>query len=132
MFRPTLADTFLPAVLLILLTPQSATAAAAMSDTSAYLRLTWGLLVVLGVILILYALMKKRFSLLNSSAKNTIKVLEIRHLMPKKSICLIEVKGREYLLGISTDNISLIASLPPTPESSFAAVLEQSAAGTAP
>lgn len=131
MLRPTLADTFLPAALLILLTPQTATAAAGMSDTSAYLRLTWGLLVVLGVILILYALVKKRFSLLNSSEKSTIKVLEIRHLMPKKSVCLIEVKGREYLLGISTDTISLIASLPPAPESSFAAVLEQSASGTA-
>ncbi|RPH43375.1 MAG: flagellar biosynthetic protein FliO [Desulfobulbaceae bacterium] len=101
-----------------------------MSDTSAYLRLTWGLLIVLGIILIFYALAKKRFSLLNSSEKNLIKVLEIRHLMPKKSICLIEVRGREYLLGIGADNVSLIAGLSQDSESTFAAILEKSTSAT--
>jgi len=126
MFKPTLADTITPAILLVLLSPQTATAAAEMSDTSAYLRLTWGLLIVLGIILIFYALAKKRFSLLNSSEKNLIKVLEIKHLMPKKSICLIEVRGREYLLGIGADNVSLIAGLPQNSESTFASILEKS------
>jgi len=130
MFKPTLADTIPPAVLLVLLSPQTATAAAEMSDTSAYLRLTWGLLIVLGIILIFYALAKKRFSLLNSSEKNLIKVLEIRHLMPKKSICLIEVRGREYLLGIGADNVSLIAGLSQDSESTFAAILEKSTSAT--
>jgi len=126
MFKPTLADTITPAILLVLLSPQTATAAAEMSDTSAYLRLTWGLLIVLGIILIFYALAKKRFSLLNSSEKNLIKVLEIRHLMPKKSVCLIEVRGREYLLGIGAENVSLIAGLPQNSESTFASILEKS------
>lgn len=130
MFKPTLVDTFAPAALLVLLSPQTATAAAEMSDTSAYLRLTWGLLIVLGIILIFYALAKKRFSLLNSSEKNLIKVLEIRHLMPKKSICLIEVRGREYLLGIGADNVSLIAGLSQNSESTFAAILEKSSGAT--
>lgn len=126
MLKPTLVDAFLPATLLVLLTPQPATAAAGMSDMAAYLRLTWGLLIVLGIMLILYALVRKRFSLLHSPEKSAIKVLEIRHLMPKKSLCLIEVKGREYLLGISAENISLIASLSAVPENSFAAILENS------
>jgi len=126
MFKPTLADTITPAILLVLLSPQTATAAAEMSETSAYLRLTWGLLIVLGIILIFYALAKKRFSLLNSSEKNLIKVLEIRHLMPKKSVCLIEVRGREYLLGIGAENVSLIAGLPQNSESTFASILEKS------
>ncbi len=126
MFKPTLADTITPAILLVLLSPQTATAAAEMSETSAYLRLTWGLLIVLGIILIFYALAKKRFSLLNSSEKNLIKVLEIKHLMPKKSICLIEVRGREYLLGLGADNVSLIAGLPQNSDSTFAAILEKS------
>jgi len=130
MFKPTLADTITPAILLVLLSPQTATAAAEMSDTSAYLRLTWGLLIVLGIILIFYALAKKRFSLLNSSEKNLIKVLEIRHLMPKKSVCLIEVRGREYLLGIGAENVSLIAGLPQNSESTFAAILEKSSSAT--
>ncbi len=129
MLKPTLSDTFLPAAVLVLFTPQSATAAAAiMSDTAAYFRLTWGLLIVLGIILILYALARKRFSLLHSPEKSAIKVVEIRHLMPKKSLCLIEVKGREYLLALNSDNISLIADLAVSAETSFAAALEKSAA----
>ena len=126
MSRPALTSTFAPAALLVLLSPQMATAAAEISDTSAYLRLTWGLLIVLGIILIFYALAKKRFSLLSSSEKNLIKVLEIKHLMPKKSICLIEVRGREYLLGIGADNVSLIAGLPQNSDSTFASILEKS------
>ena len=71
MFRPTLADTFAarspscPAH-----TAAGNRRGAGMSDTSAYLRLTWGLLIVLGIILVFYALFKKRFSLLNSSEKS--------------------------------------------------------------
>lgn len=126
--KPTFSDTLLPAAVLVLFTPQPATAAAAMSNTAAFLRLTWGLVVVLGIILILYGLVRKRFSLLHSPDKSAIKVVEIRHLMPKKSLCLIEVKGREYLLGISSDNISLIADLAAPADNSFAATLEQSTA----
>ncbi len=129
MLKPTLSDTLPPAAILVLFTPQPATAATTiMSDTAAYFRLTWGLLVVLGIILILYALVRKRFSLLHSSEKSAIKVVEMRHLMPKKSLCLVEVKGREYLIGISADNISLIADLAVSAEPSFAAALEKSAA----
>ncbi len=124
--KPTLSGTMPPAIAVVLLTPQPATAAALMTDMAPYFRLTWGLLIVLGIILILYALVRKRFSLLHSPGKSSIKVVEIRHLMPKKSLCLIEVKGQEYLLGISSDNISLIATIPVSPDSSFAAALEQS------
>lgn len=128
MLKPTLSETFLPAAILVFFTPQPARATAIISDTAAYFRLTWGLLVVLGIILILYALIRKRFSLLHSPEKSVIKVVEIRHLMPKKSLCLIEVKGREYLIGISADNISLIADLAVSTENSFAAALEKSTA----
>jgi flagellar protein FliO/FliZ len=130
--RPTFTDTLAPVALLLLCTPQSAMAAAELGDTTAFFRLTWGLLVVLGIMLILYALVRKRFSLFPSPAKGSIRVLEIRHLMPKKSLCLVEVKGREYLLGISSDSISLIANLPANQENSFAAALEKSAAGIQP
>lgn len=127
--RPTFTDTLAPVALLLLCTPQPATAATELGDTTAFFRLTWGLLVVLGIMLILYALVRKRFSLFPSPAKGAIKVLEIRHLMPKKSLCLIEVKGCEYLLGISSENISLIANIPTGQEKSFAAELEKSTAG---
>lgn len=126
--RPTFVDTLIPVAILILCTPQPATAATELGDTAAFFRLTWGLLVVLGIMLILYALVRKRFSLLHSPANSSIKVLEIRHLMPKKSLCLVEVKGQKYLLGISSENISLIANLPTSPDNSFAATLEKSEA----
>ena len=132
MYRPNWADALAAAFLLILCSPKPVTAAAGMDDTSAYLRLTWGLLVVLGIILIFYALVKKRFSLLHSPEKSAIKVLELRHLMPKKSLCLVEVKGREYLLGLGTDNITLIASIPAAPENTFAAALKESAERSTP
>lgn len=76
-------------------------------------RVVWGLLIVLGVILILYALLKKRFSVFAGGAEKEIKVLEIKPLLGKKALCLVEVRGREYLLGISDNQISNIATLPP-------------------
>ena len=40
-----------------------------------------------------------------------IKIIESRHLMPKKSLFLIEVRGREYLVGSGGDSLNLIASI---------------------
>ncbi|MGW8195900.1 MAG: hypothetical protein ACWGOX_16715, partial [Desulforhopalus sp.] len=52
-----------------------APAVASSSDVAVnYLQMIWGLLIVLGVILILYGLVKKRFSLLASSSEKEIKV----------------------------------------------------------
>ena len=75
------------------------------------LRMIWGLLIVLGILLIIYGLVKKKVNLLNNSGKGAIKIVESRHLMPKKSLFLVEIRGKEYLLGCGADNISLIASL---------------------
>ncbi len=95
-----------------------------MSDTANYFRVIWGLLVVLGIILVLYGVLKKRFSLFATGANQDIKIMEIKPLMGKKALCLINVKGQEHLLGISGDRISHIAALTPQPESSFAEVLQ--------
>jgi len=75
------------------------------------LKMVWGLLVVLGVLLIIYGLVKKRVTLLQGGGKGIIKVIESRHLMPKKSLFLIEVRGREYLVGSGGDSLNLIAAL---------------------
>ncbi|OEU47296.1 MAG: flagellar biosynthetic protein FliO [Desulfobulbaceae bacterium S3730MH12] len=90
-----------------------------------YFRMLWGLLVVLGIILILYGILKKRLSLFHSPASQSIKVLEIKPLMGKKALCLVEVKGEEYLLGISNDRINHIATIESTKESSFATTLRK-------
>ena len=109
----------------IFLTPSDSYAAALTGgDTASYFRVIWGLLVVLGIILILYGFLRKRFSLLATGTNQDIKIIEIKPLMGKKSLCLINVKGQEHLLGVSGDRITHIAALSPQPESSFAEVLQ--------
>lgn len=98
------------------------------SDAASYFRVIWGLLVVLGIILILYGFLKKRFSLLSTAGSQNIKIVEIKPLMGKKALCLINVRGQEHLLGISGDQITHIAALTPQPESSFAEVLQATGA----
>lgn len=96
------------------------------SDISSGFRVIWGLLVVLGVLFVIYGLMKKKMSFLNMSGKGLIKIVEVRHLMPKKSLYLVEVRGREFLLGAGHERIDLIAAINPEPTDSFAEVLKQS------
>lgn len=96
-------------------------------------RLFWGLLIVLGVLLVIYALAKKKLSFLNAGGgKGAITIIETRHLMPRKSLCLVKVRDQEFLLGLGNDQINLIAaiepSLPPCTEQAdnkkFAAAME--------
>jgi len=75
------------------------------------LRMTWGLLVVLAVLLIIYVIVKKRLAPLQGRGKGRINVIETRHLMPKKSLFLVEVRGQEFLLGAGSDSIELIARI---------------------
>jgi len=115
-------------VCLLMLTP-AISAQAAVADTAditAYFRVMWGLLIVLAIILVLFALLKKRFSIINPRSTKAIRVLEIQPLMPKKSICLIEVRGREYLLGIANESITLLADMNNHSKKSFQDILDDS------
>lgn len=96
------------ALFLTLLIPATAWAAEPPSMGGAMLQMGWALLVVIGLILAIYGLAKKRL-LLGKMGGSAIKIIEMRPLMPKTSLALVEVRGREYLLGITTDNIQLIA-----------------------
>lgn len=96
------------------------------SDTENYMRMIWGLLIVLGIIFVLYGLIKKRFSLLGSSSKQEIKVVEMKPLIGKKALCLVEVRGEEYLLGVGGDTVTHIATLNHGKNRSFATTLAQS------
>jgi len=100
------------------------------TDTASYFRVIWGLLVVLGIILVLYGIVRKRFSLLATSPSKHIKILEIKPMMGKKALCLVEVKGQEFLLGMSGDQINHIATLPPQSETSFAKTLQATGASS--
>ena len=98
------------ALFLMLLTPTIALAAELPSMGGAFLQMGWALLVVIGLILAIYGLAKKRL-FLGKMGGNAIKIIEMRPLMPKSSLALVEVRGKEYLLGISADRIQLIADL---------------------
>jgi flagellar protein FliO/FliZ len=99
------------------LTTESAFAGTEASlSTPAMLRFIWGLLLVFGLLLIVYTFVKKKFSFLSvGTSKKGITIIETCHLMPKKSLCLVKVRGQEYLLGIGSDQINLIAAIPPAP-----------------
>lgn len=78
-------------------------------------RLFWGLLIVLGILLVVYALAKKKLSFLNAGrGKGAITIIETRHLMPRKSLCLVKVRDQEFLLGVGNDQINLIAAIEPS------------------
>jgi len=88
-------------------------------------RVIWGLLIVLGIILLLYGLLRKRFSILSSPADKEIKILEIKPLMGKKALCLVEIRGEELLLGISESQITHLTSLSPKKQTSFSETLKK-------
>jgi len=90
------------------------------------LRMLWALLVVSGIILFIFALAKKRFGL-GSLQTGTIKILEIRRIMPKNTLALVEVHGKVMLLGIGTEQITLLQDFPqkPTEEADFETLLNE-------
>jgi flagellar protein FliO/FliZ len=97
-------------LLILALFPNPAWAAEPPTMTSAVLRTAWALLVVVGLILALYGLSKRKL-FLGKIGGNAIKIIELRPLQPKSTLALVEVRGREYLLGISANSIHLLADL---------------------
>jgi len=94
----------------------------------AYFRVVWGLAVVIALMLGVYYFVRKRFSPLHTRNDKTINILEIQPIMPKKSLCLIEVCGKKILLGITQDSITTITEFAQETDStnSFADHLAQS------
>jgi flagellar protein FliO/FliZ len=98
----------------------------AVDELAPYFRMLWGLCIVLGIMLVLYGLFRKRFNILAGRSGDIIKIKEIKPVMPKKSLCLVEVRGNEYLLGISNESINLLADINGNKKNSFQELLEQS------
>lgn len=125
--RFALPSLFLYVIFLGVVTPTASSAAESFTILNSSLKMIWGLLVVLGILLIIYGLVKKRVNLLHGGGKGEIKVIETRHLMPKKSLFLIEVRGQEFLIGSGSDSLSLIAPLnDPIAPTSFDSILKDS------
>ena len=97
-------------VLATVASPALAATAPPVTIGSALLQTIWALLVVIGIILVLYALTRKRFGI-GKRGTGKINLVELRHIMPKTTLALVEVEGKRLLLGIGSGRISLLADL---------------------
>lgn len=118
----------IPILFLLLLLP--ATTCAGDTNTfslgSTLLQTTWALLVVIGLILALYGLARKRL-LFTRVTGGVIQVVEMRALNPRSSLALVKVRGQEFLVGVGTSGIHLIAELSPEkkPSPEFESLLKE-------
>lgn len=97
-----------------LLMPQLAFAAETSSDLMVSgLKMLAGLVLVLGLLFLLYALSRKGLGFLPGSKEGLIRIIEVRSLGAKKGVCLIEVRGQELLLGFGPERIDCLARLGP-------------------
>jgi len=103
----------LATIFIFVFLPRTAAAADWGPDTMlpASLKLIGALAVILGLVLLLYYCSRKGFGFLPGPKTGAIKLIEARHLMPKKSLFLVEVRGRELLLGVGVDRIELLSLL---------------------
>ncbi len=72
-------------------------------------RMLGSLGIVLGLLLLLYALMRKGVRFLPHAREGAIRILETRPLGGKKFLFLVEVRGKEYLLGVGGERIDFLA-----------------------
>ena len=123
MGRHSLSTPALAAV--IALIPGQCSAASEMigSDSIDYLKFLWGMLIVLGLIFLLYGLLRKRFSVFTPGTHSAIKVIEMKPLGGRRALCLVEVRGKEYLLGVCDQSISPLAVLDEGVKAQFADAL---------
>lgn len=66
------------------------------------------LILVIGIILVLYYLAGKFLKVQRGGGAGYIRVVETRHLAPKKSLVLVEVGGEYLLLSNSGDGVTFI------------------------
>ncbi len=92
------------------------------------LKVLASLAIVLGLVLFLYAVVK-RGNLVPGAKSGEIKVMEIRHLAPKKTLYLVAVKDRTLLIGTTTDRMETLAQWPSQPMENFAEVLAETEQG---
>lgn len=106
---------------LLLLLPSLGQAAdeAGGDPVAATFKVIAGLVLVLGLVLLLYALARRGFGGFAGQRAGRIKVVETRSLGPKRALYLVEVKGQELLLGVGSERIELLSNLGPAESETF-------------
>jgi flagellar protein FliO/FliZ len=72
------------------------------------LKMFIGMMVFVGLMLFVYFLNRKGIKFLKGSKAGRIKIVEMRHVGGKKMLCMVEVKGREFLLGLGNERIDFL------------------------
>ncbi|UFS72340.1 flagellar biosynthetic protein FliO [Geomonas sp. RF6] len=104
----------LPIVTAVLALPATAVAAGGPFDLlGSVVQTVASLALVIGIILIIYHFAGRLMKLSHggSAANRYIRVLETRHLSPKKSLMLVEVGGEYLLLSNSGDGVNFLSKL---------------------
>lgn len=70
------------------------------------------LILILGVIVCLYCLLKKfRFGPTSSMGLSRMRVLNTMNLAPKRSIALVEIRDEWLVVGVGTDAVTLLTRM---------------------
>jgi flagellar biogenesis protein FliO len=85
-----------------------------------------GFCLVGGLLFVLHALHRKGFKFFSSKKQGDIKIHGITSLGGKNTLYLVEVKGREFLLGASGERLEMLYTFDSPPgTSSFEKTLQQ-------
>ncbi len=115
-----------PTVVLAQVATVAANATAGMSSEPvwpAMLKMVAGLLIILGLLYLGSALLRRWQFGGGNSRQGVITVKESRPLGAKRMLCLVEVRGREVLLGITPDRIEPLCHFD-TPDHSSESVFD--------
>lgn len=75
------------------------------------------LVVILGCIIVLFFLLKRfRFNPLTNGKIPVMRVIGTLNIAPKRAITLVEINGEWLLVGVGTENVTLISKLERPPE----------------
>ena len=83
-----------------------------MDFTQTFMKMLGSLAIILGIIICLfYGLKRFRNGSVTSSHQKRMQLLGTLNLAPKRALALVEVCGQWLLIGIGTENVTLISKL---------------------
>ena len=81
------------------------------------IKMAISLIIILGLIIYLFLILKRfRLSPLSSGRVPVMRILGTLNLAPKRAIALVEVCDQWLIVGIGTENVTLISKLDRPPE----------------
>lgn len=94
---------------------------AAQSDTVdllfSGLKMFIAMIIVIGFMLLIYVLNRKGVKFFKGTKSGRINIVEMRHVGGKKILCLVEVQGKEFLLGLGNERIDFLYHFGDSPSS---------------